>query len=39
MKLPPADWRQRPGLLALLAALDGEGDTTKVVGGGVSLTP
>lgn len=38
MKLPPADWRRRPGLLALLAALDAGDGTTKVVGGAVRDT-
>ena len=35
MMLPPADWRHRPGLLRLLAALDGASGATKVVGGAV----
>src|SRR5690348_6715764 len=35
MKLPPADWRQRSGLLRLLKLLDGASGATKVVGGAV----
>jgi poly(A) polymerase len=37
MKLPPADWRERPGLRRLIAALDGP-EMTKVVGGAVRDT-
>ncbi len=38
MTLPPADWRERPGLLRLLAALDAGNGTTKVVGGAIRDT-
>jgi poly(A) polymerase len=38
MKLPPANWRQRPGLLRLLDALDAGNGATRVVGGAVRDT-
>lgn len=38
MKLPPADWRERPGLRRLLDALDASDGATKVVGGAVRDT-
>jgi poly(A) polymerase len=38
MMLPPADWRERPGLRRLLEALDAADGTTKVVGGAIRDT-